>query len=139
MRMRAAMALALLLALLATGLAHASRLCGVDRHQTAAASSSTCAAHRSAAAPQGDAPAPPLHPERERGCCTSGTSLAAIPAAKVALGRGATCAALDTAATSPASPAALRALTTGTVACAARDPGSGSGPRRHLVHRILLI
>jgi hypothetical protein len=136
------MAFVVLMALLGSGLAHASRLCGVVRHTAARTASAVhCPAHHAAAAaavPEAQPPAAPLHvPARapEPACCASGTSFAALPAARAEIGRN------DVAALTP--PVAVAARTLAPQTCAAPVPERArapvSGARLHLVQRILLI
>jgi hypothetical protein len=138
------MALVVLVALLVAGLAHASRLCGIDRHVAPAADAVRCPAHHAAdVAPASEGAGPssaipvetPPH-ERTPSCCTSGTSLAALPGARPELARDVALQPLAAIAVgAPLLSSATLRITP--VVRAARDPGSG--PRRHLVHRILLI
>lgn len=142
------MALVVLVALLVSGLAHASRLCGIDRHAAAAAAAVRCPAHHAAdVAPATDDARPsmaipvatpaerPSH-ERTPSCCTSATSLAVLPGARTELVRDATLHAPVAIAVDAMLPFAA-VVPIAPLVRAAPDPGSG--PRRHLVQRILLI
>ena len=139
---RATVALALLLSLLSAGLAHASRLCATSGHASAAQAKAVhahCGA-RPAQHPTGPAaPGEPAH-GRDPACCARGLSLAAIPPARGQLAASATGAAPVPAAVA-ADGAAPRAeadlLARAMLAIAAPDPGSGR--RRHLVQRVLLL
>lgn len=147
---RAATALALLLALSAGGFAHASRLCGIAGHpsssssERAATPSTACAAgehqgHHGATPPadrtahHGD----PRHDDASD-CCLGGGSLAALPSAKLD-GPDRTVVSAPLPAVLAAGPGVLdlRGLRATSDPWPPRD--ARSGPRRHLVQRVLLI
>jgi hypothetical protein len=139
------MTLVVLVALLVAGLAHASRLCGIDRHATTpAAGAVRCPAHHAAhVAPATDdarsrASSPAESPPHERtpSCCASGVSLATLPGARADLARDASLA-TPAPVLVDARPSVDETVRAVYVVRAVRDPGSG--PRRHLVQRILLI
>jgi hypothetical protein len=139
------MALVVLVALLVAGLAHATRLCGIDRHATApAADAVRCPAHHAAeVAPVTDdgrsssatpAEAPPR--ERAPSCCTSGTSVAALPGARSEIARDV---ALQTLAAIAVGGPLLSGAEVRVTPGVRTWRALAAGPRRHLVHRILLI
>lgn len=138
------MALVVLMALLGSGLAHASRLCGVTRHTAASTVPAVrCPAHHAAGATavpraMGGPATPlqePLH-EREPACCANATSLAALPSARAEIAR-------HDAAVALAPLLAVAARTLAPQACATSSTGRArapvSGTALHLVHRVLLI
>lgn len=139
------MAIVVLVALLASGLAHASRLCGMGRHAAAATSADVrCPAHRAAASAAAADTTRPVGPtsreaaphEREPACCARGESLATLPGGRVEVDRNGTVLALAPARVGETQ---LLAADAGGSRAVAVARVASSGPRLHLVHRILLI